>query len=178
MGGRAAEEPAPASGPGEEPRREGVAVKQKGRRAIVSIALLSALFAGSAATAPSASAYFRGTLSEKRVLYLTNMARRAAGRSDLHYSYALAKLAKKHSALMASKFSLFHTYNLAGVLSNFSWTLAGENVGMGPGIDVIQYAFMHSPEHKANILERRFHRVGIGVVWKDGIAFVTVDFLS
>jgi len=153
-------------------------VKLNGRRAIVSVLLLSTLFAGSAVTAPSASAYFRGTPSEKAVVYMTNMARRAAGRGDLRYSYALSKLARKHSLLMANTGTIFHTYNLGGVLRSFSWWLAGENVGMGPGLAVLQQAFMNSPEHRANILDSRFHRFGVGVVWKNGIAFVTVDFLS
>ena len=79
---------------------------------------------------------------------------------------------------MASKGTIFHTTNLAGVFSGLSWTLGGENVGMGPSMDALQQAFMASLHHRENILDRRFHRFGIGVVWKNGIAFVTVEFLS
>jgi uncharacterized protein YkwD len=153
-------------------------VKQSGKRAVVSVLLMATLFAGSAATAPSANAYFLGTPSEKRIVYLTNMARRAVGRGDLRYSYALSMIARKHSVLMASKSDIFHTYNLGSALRSFSWWLAGENVGMGPGLDVLQRAFMNSPEHRSNILDRRFHRFGVGAVWKNGIVYVTVEFLS
>ena len=79
---------------------------------------------------------------------------------------------------MASKGTIFHTSNLAYLLRNFSWTWAGENVGMGPTIDTLHRAFMASLHHRQNNLNGRFHRVGVGVVWKNGIAFITVDFLS
>ena len=154
-------------------------MKLSGKRTIVSMLLLSAIFAGSAAVAPSASAStYYGTPSERRIVYLTNVARHHAGLSALRYSSSLSTLARKHSLLMASQGTIFHTYNLGGVLRNFSWWLAGENVGMGPGLDVLQQAFMNSPEHRANILDPHFHRFGVGAVWKNGIVYVTVDFLS
>jgi uncharacterized protein YkwD len=109
---------------------------------------------------------------------LINQARWHAGRSGLTYSVLLSQRARAHSALMASKGTIFHTTNLAGVFRGFSWTIGGENVGMGPSMDALHTAFMLSPHHRENNLDPRFHRFGIGVVWKNGVAFVTVDFLS
>jgi len=156
-------------------------VRLSGRRIIVSILLLSTLLAGSAAASTSASAATRRhgpTASEARIVYLINKARQHANRWHLKYSEALSRIARAHSALMASKGTIFHTNNLANAFRNFSWTLGGENVGMGPSMDSLHTAFMLSPHHRENNLEKRFHRVGVGVIWKNGIAFITVEFLS
>lgn len=155
-------------------------MRLSGRRIIVSLLLLSTLVAGSAAAAAPASATttFTRSASEARMGLLINRARWAAGRSGLAYSVLLSRRARAHSALMASTGGIFHTTNLAAVFSGFSWTIGGENVGMGPSMDALHAAFMASLHHRENNLDRRFHRFGIGVVWKNGVAFVTVDFLS
>ena len=49
---------------------------------------------------------------------------------------------------------------------------------MGPSMDALHTAFMLSLHHRENNLEKRFHRVGVGVIWKNGVAFITVEFLS
>jgi uncharacterized protein YkwD len=49
---------------------------------------------------------------------------------------------------------------------------------MGPGMDALHHAFMLSRYHRENNLDRRFHRVGIGVIWRNHIAYITVEFLS
>ncbi|HLW16169.1 MAG TPA: CAP domain-containing protein [Actinomycetota bacterium] len=151
-----------------------------GRRIVVLVLLVSTLFVGSAAAASSAGAAttFRPTASEVRMGWLINRAREHANRWGLKYSPALSKIARAHSALMASEGTIFHTTNLANSFRNFSWTIGGENVGMGPSMYALHTAFMLSPHHRENNLDKRFHRFGIGVVWKNGIAFVTVQFLS
>jgi len=154
-------------------------VRFSGRRTIVSVLLLSTLFAGSVAAASPASASSRGpTNSERRIAWLINQARKAANRPTLRYSLALSRVARGHSAAMARKGTIFHTSNLAYSFRNFSWTIGGENVGMGPSMNALHAAFMASLHHRENNLDKRFHRFGIGVIWKNGIAFVTVQFLS
>ncbi len=64
-----------------------------------------------------------------------------------------------------------------------SWTL-GENIGYGSGGSAtpraIVSAWMHSAGHRANILERRFHSIGIGIASGtpdgDGGATYSTDF--
>jgi len=157
-------------------------VRFSGRRTIVSLLLLSTLFVGSAVAASPAGAAtgrrFHATASEIRLAWRINKARKAAHRWDLKYSAALSSIARSHSALMASKGTIFHTSNLARAFSRFTWTLGGENVGMGPSMDSLHQAFMASLHHRENNLDKRFHRFGVGVVWRSGIAYVTVEFLS
>ena len=58
----------------------------------------------------------------------------------------------------------------AGVLSHnpavrtqvTNWNVLGENVGMAGDVPTVQNAFMHSPEHKANILDPRYTQMGVG----------------
>ena len=56
------------------------------------------------------------------------------------------------------------------------WSTLGENVGFGGDVDSLHKAFMNSPAHKANILFFSFKHVGVGVVKKDGLMWVTVIF--
>ncbi len=66
---------------------------------------------------------------------------------------------------MAGTGRIFHNDKLATDLraSRLSWSLTGENVGVGPSVEVIQNAFMHSAEHRHNILDGRYNAIGVGV---------------
>jgi len=43
------------------------------------------------------------------------------------------------------------------------WRALGENVGYGPTVATIENAYMHSPHHRANILNASFTQAGVGV---------------
>jgi uncharacterized protein YkwD len=146
-----------------------------GRRIVAATLLMSTLFIGSAAVAPQASA---ATYSEYEMAKLINEARHYYGRYGLKLNWSLSELARKHSWWMAHDGTIFHTSNLAYKLRNFSWSVAGENVGMGPSIVSLHQAFMASPHHRYNNLYSGFKRFGIGCVWKNGIAYITIDFLG
>jgi uncharacterized protein YkwD len=150
-------------------------IKLHARRAAVSVLLLSVLSVSSAVIATPADA---ATRNEKSMAHLINAARNHYGVRGMHFDGRLSALAQKHSRLMAAQATIFHTSNLAGALHRYHWTLAGENVGMGPGLAALHTAFMNSPPHRHNNLDRRFHRFGVGIVWANGIAYVTVEFLS
>jgi uncharacterized protein YkwD len=150
-----------------------------GRRTIVSILLLSATLTASAATAaPASAATAREVRSEARMINLINYARTHANRQALRYSAALTTIATRQAVAMSRRGTIFHTVNLGGALRNLQWTLAGENVGMGASMELLHQAFMLSPEHRRNNLERGFHKIGVGVVWKNGVAFIAVEFTS
>ena len=54
------------------------------------------------------------------------------------------------------------TPRLTSDVTNWRWV--GENVGYGPDVATVHAAFMNSPAHKANILDRDYTEVGIGAV--------------
>jgi uncharacterized protein YkwD len=58
-----------------------------------------------------------------------------------------------------------------------SWTLLGENVGVGPQQGALWAAFVHSPGHYQNIMNDTWMYVGIGVVKVGPRYFVAMEFM-
>lgn len=113
--------------------------------------------------------------SESQLLSLTNGARAGAGLAALSSSSVLVSLARGWSAQMAAAHALSHNPNLAGSVSG--WYSIGENVAMAASAAQAESLFLGSPEHRANILDRLYNRVGIGIVRAaDGTLWITVDF--
>jgi uncharacterized protein YkwD len=142
------------------------------------IAILATLLTAFTALAPSPA--HAATLTPRAKMY------RATNHSRLNYEvrkvdihYTMSKLARKHSIAMASKGYIFHTTNPANFyLKGVKWSTWGENVGVTGGtIGGMQQAFMNSPAHRSNILNRGFHRTAIGT-YRDasGYLWVTVFF--
>ncbi|MFN2615124.1 MAG: CAP domain-containing protein [Actinomycetota bacterium] len=161
------------SGHGEHPRYQ----EMKRPRFISVLLLTLAISVGGIATAPSALAY-TPTGTEGMMFKMTNASRAHYGRAPLRLNWSLSYLAHKHSAAMAAKGTIFHTSNLGSALSSYSWTIAGENVGVSPNLTLLEQAFMASPAHRANILNSRYKTAGVGAVWHNGVVYVTVEFLG
>ena len=107
-----------------------------------------------------------------------NRARHERGAVALDRAWVLRQMADEHSRDMARQGRIFHTTNLAYELRNVSWRCAGENVGVGPKLRSLFDAFMRSDAHRANILNRDFRRVGIGVYRADGLIWITLIFVG
>jgi hypothetical protein len=76
---------------------------------------------------------------------------------------------------MARTDDLYHNPNLGSAVRN--WQAVGENVGRGGDVPSLHQAFMNSPSHRANILDRDFTEVGVGTyVDGNGILWVTEVF--
>src|SRR3954454_1541644 len=105
---------------------------------------------------------------------LTNSARSAHGVSRLTVSGDLTSIAQRQAQRMADKGQLFHNPDLGSQVHN--WHKIGENVGYGPDVASIHSAFMHSAGHRANILDRDFSQIGIGVVVRNGVVWVSEVF--
>lgn len=119
-----------------------------------------------------------GTPGRVQMLSLTNQARETKNKSDLALNNKLSHFAKEHSRAMASKGYLFHTDSdaLIKALQGYDWSIGGENVGVGSTLNGLQSAFMHSKEHRQNILRTQFDHAAIGVFHSDGRLWVTVIF--
>jgi uncharacterized protein YkwD len=112
---------------------------------------------------------------ESQLLSLTNSARTRAGLPALASSSTLVSIARGWSAKMAAAHRLSHNPSLASSVSG--WYSLGENVAQAGSAAQAQSLFMGSSEHRANILEPLYNRVGIGVVRaSDGTLWFTVDF--
>jgi uncharacterized protein YkwD len=104
-----------------------------------------------------------------QMLRLTNAARIGANIHRLQRSHVADKLAREHSRAMAAQKRLFHT-------KHYTWNTWGENVGAGTNVYGLFKAFMHSKEHRINMLNRAYHHLGVGFVRRNGILWVTMVF--
>ena len=125
------------------------------------------LATGSAHAAPAGA-------SSGQFVSLTNSARSNHGVHSLASSGDLSSIAQRQAQRMADKGQLFHNPNLASEAHN--WQKLGENVGYGPDAQTIHNAFMNSPPHRANILDSDFTQIGVGVVVKNGVVWVSEVF--
>ena len=112
-----------------------------------------------------------------QVFMATNASRAGSRMPKLQLNRAMSLIARRHSLAMARAGALFHTTDVNVYLGEIDWHIWGENVGYTPGdVAGLQQAFMHSPPHRENILNRAFQRVAIGAVRVDGTLWVTVFF--
>jgi uncharacterized protein YkwD len=136
-------------------------------RVVAAAVLLTAL--GSALPAPAAAAAGTGD-----VLSAVNSARSANGRGPLALQSDLSAVAQRWAAHMASTQVLAHNPRLTSQVHNWRWV--GENVGYGPGTSAVSAAFMRSPAHRANILDKDYTQIGIGVVVRGDRVWITQVF--
>ena len=144
-------------------------------RAVEVLGLTLALSIVLAAVAPTAQATWH---PRAEMLSWMNKARDRQGAVELDSVRRLRDLANLHSRQMAYEGRIFHTEQLSARLRIVTWSVAGENVGVGPRLWALYEAFMKSDVHRANILERRFERVGIGLYKADGFIWITMIFIG
>ncbi|HEX9822816.1 MAG TPA: CAP domain-containing protein [Actinomycetota bacterium] len=138
-----------------------------------------AIVAAMVAAAPAAAAGAPQLRADERLARsLINSTREERNRPSLEVDGSLSKLARRHSRAMAREGEIFHRDDLTEGLSGITWSLVGENVGVGSSVRQVQKAFMHSPPHRHNLLNRDFDEIGIGVVAGEGRSWVTLIFLG
>ena len=107
----------------------------------------------------------------------TNSSRSSHDKHRVHINLKMSNKARVHSVAMAKAGTLFHTSDVSVYLRGVKWSAWGENVGMTTeDIPTLQDAFMHSKDHKKNILNSGFSHVAIGAIRRDGVLWVTVFF--
>jgi uncharacterized protein YkwD len=120
--------------------------------------------------------------AEQEILRLVNGERQSRGLAALVSDPRLQQAARQHSQRMAAVNELGH--QLAGEPElglrlgqrKLRFDASGENVAVAGDAARAHSALMHSPGHRANILDRDFDSVGIGVVRTERGIFVTQDF--
>ncbi len=103
-----------------------------------------------------------------------NAERAANHRSRLAVTGPLTALASSWAATMARTGTLAHNPHLSTALSN--WSVIGENVGVGYSVPTLESAFWSSAAHRANMLDRDYTQIGVGVVSDGEKLWVTEDF--
>jgi len=111
-----------------------------------------------------------------------NGERTAKNLAPLKWSATLAAAALQHAQRMAARNTLSHQLpGEPGMADRASEAGARfhsltENVAEGPGASSIHQQWMHSPPHRANLLDPQLDSIGIAVAVHDGIMFAVEDF--
>jgi uncharacterized protein YkwD len=107
---------------------------------------------------------------EEQMLELVNRERTSRGLKPLAADPELTELARRHSADMFAR-GYFSHYTPEGIdpfermkEADVRFRTAGENLALAPTLRVAHTGLMNSPGHRANILDPRFGRVGIGIM--------------
>lgn len=130
---------------------------------------------------PAAAASY-DEAAEQKIFELLNQARLQRGLPALEANAQLQEAARAHSQLMASRQKLSHQFRGEEVArdrlaaTGLHFDSDGENVGLHQTAEGAHQGFMHSPPHRANILNPDYNTVGIGVVARGGNIWVTEDF--
>ncbi len=134
---------------------------------VVSIKIASISFV---ALSPAATT-LASSISNETIVSLANSARVAGGLPELTTSSLLSKAAQnKANDMLAKQYFSHNTPDGATPWSfikavGYSYTTAGENLAIDfTDADSVQSAWMNSPGHRANIMNKNFTQVGIGIV--------------
>ena len=156
---------------------------------LVSMCSASAAKQTSAEAAPSASHITSDvaamSFDQRQALKLLNNDRKEKGLAPLHFNPHLAKLAENYAKDMIKR-DFFSHVNPEGQSpfermqeQKIVYNYAGENLAFNESVYAAQQAFMHSPEHKANILNANYTQVGLGIVEASrGRIFVVQEFID
>jgi uncharacterized protein YkwD len=121
-------------------------------------------------------------LESEQLFALANQARAKAGVAPLKWDAALATAARQHCLRMAAEGPIAHQYpgepdvsaRSAQVGAHFS--LIEENVAFASTPAAIHDGWMHSPGHRANLLNPDVDRVGVAVVAGRNGLYAVADY--
>lgn len=120
--------------------------------------------------------------AERELFAAANRERQAQGLPTLRWNLALADAARRHAQIMASRQSISHQFPGEPSLparaskAGASYMALAENVAEAPSAAEIHNLWMHSPGHRANILDRDMDSVGIAVAQRNGEFYAVEDF--
>jgi uncharacterized protein YkwD len=135
------------------------------------VLVLTTTFAVLAADTPALARTTR-----QKILSKVNNIRRNHDIRRLDCTAAANDIAQAHSRQMARARTMFHTSNLYTRLRNRGLSVGtwGENVGYAPRWWRVIRLWMQSTGHRHNMLNRRFHRCGIGAASGGGRMWLTL----
>lgn len=123
---------------------------------------------------------------EKQVQVMVNTERAKVGLSPLALNLQLSTMARSKSQDMIDKGYFSHQSPTYGspfdMMKSFGFTYmsAGENIAEGqPTATEVMNSWMNSAGHKANILNKSYTEIGVGLAKKsDGTCYWTQDFIG
>lgn len=108
--------------------------------------------------------------TESDMVALVNKERTSRGLTALVFDASITEVAREKSKDMFER-KYFSHYDPDGKNAadrmneaNVTYTLVGENLAYAPDLKSAHAGLMNSEGHRANILEPKYHRIGIGVI--------------
>ncbi len=123
--------------------------------------------------APKSSDLKVDTKIEERLISLVNQERSKVGLPQLRMDTAMTQVARVHSRDMFERqyFSHVNPEGRDGAdrmrEGGVPYVMMGENLAYSPDVETAHQGLMNSEGHKKNILEPKFHRIGVGIVTTD-----------
>jgi len=119
--------------------------------------------------------YDARVLNHYVILEIHNKIRKKHGLNELEPAMDLIKFAQTHAEWMADRDRLKHQ-NINPLMENYR--TAGENIACGQrDEEEVMNGWMNSPGHRANILNKSYKYIGIGISVKDdGMPYYCVNF--
>lgn len=123
-----------------------------------------------------------GAAAAKELFQAANAERVQRGLRPVVWNDALAHAAEEHAQQMAERQEISHQFVGEPELSERArqagvrFSVVAENVAEAPTAAEVQAAWMHSPKHRANLLDSRVTAIGIGVVRRGGELYAVDDF--
>jgi uncharacterized protein YkwD len=118
----------------------------------------------------------------RTMLAALNARRAAKGLAPLQLEPRLCEIAYEHAADMVAR-SYFDHYTPEGVSpfgrmdeAHYPYGYAGENLALDESAPAAELALWHSPEHRKNILESHYAKVGIAAVRSHDGEIIVEDF--
>lgn len=116
------------------------------------------------------------TTLRRRLFKVINQTRVNHGLRILRMDRDLSKYCRRHSQDMAQQDRLYHTTDLVAKVRRYNAKWWGENVGYAGTLRRLRYLWMHSPGHRANLMNRNYRSMGVGVVHARGRLWATTIF--
>lgn len=118
----------------------------------------------------------------EQLFALANQSRTEQGAGPLKWDSALAAAALAHCRRMVQEGELAHRYGGEADLTDRAgqagahFSFIEENIALGSYVDQIHSGWMHSPPHRANLLNPSVDHVGIAVVAGRGVYYAVADY--
>lgn len=122
------------------------------------------------------------SVAERYLFSAANSERAQRGLPALRWDDTLYRAADGHAREMVARRSISHRYAGEAELSarghavGARFSRISENVGESPDAVTMQDAWMHSPGHRANLLDPEVDSIGIRVLSRDGQLYAVEDF--
>jgi uncharacterized protein YkwD len=124
------------------------------------------------------------TVAEQYLLAAANEERANLGLSPLRIDPVLTEASAFHAREMADHATISHKFDdepdlaARGANAGAHFSLITENVGEAPSSVIIHNLWMHSPGHRANLLDPNVDSIGITVITRDNQQYAVEDFAS